>query len=185
MKDGRHRACPRRIYNTFCERPRPREILVSPRETRVVPRGCFASGAEMPPRSGRRCGRSTPRYCRKPLLKRPPCRRVASAGRGASKVVICGSGSGTWSSCATILIFFSISGSRRFGGADSRGRSFCRNVGAGADRAAALFCFLKTLSEVRMLTTFYIAKSDHRRVSSISLKRSSARASVDSGACFR
>ena len=32
------------------------------------------------------------------------------------------------------------------------------------------FCFLKKLIEVRMLTTFYIAKNDHRWVTFISLK---------------
>ena len=32
------------------------------------------------------------------------------------------------------------------------------------------FCFLKNLSEVRMLTTFYLAKNDHRWVAFISLK---------------
>ena len=35
---------------------------------------------------------------------------------------------------------------------------------------AALFCFLKNLSEVRMLTTFYLAKNDHQWVSFISLE---------------
>ena len=34
----------------------------------------------------------------------------------------------------------------------------------------ALFCFLKKLSGVRKLTTFYFAKNDHRWVTFISLK---------------
>ena len=34
----------------------------------------------------------------------------------------------------------------------------------------AFFCFLKKLSEMRMLTTFYVAKNDHRRVTFICLK---------------
>ena len=37
-------------------------------------------------------------------------------------------------------------------------------------RSPAFFCFLKNLSGVRMLTTFYLAKNDHRWVIFISLK---------------
>ena len=37
-------------------------------------------------------------------------------------------------------------------------------------RARAFFCFLKILSGVRMLTTFYLAKNDHRWVTFIFLK---------------
>ena len=37
------------------------------------------------------------------------------------------------------------------------------------DLEAVHVCFLKKLSGVRMLTTFYLAKNDHRRVTFISL----------------
>ena len=40
----------------------------------------------------------------------------------------------------------------------------------GPRRVATLFCFLKKLSEVRMLTTFCLAKNDHRWVTFISFK---------------
>ena len=45
----------------------------------------------------------------------------------------------------------------------------CARARGGDLRQAGLFCFLKTLSEVRMLTTFYLAKNDHRWVTFISL----------------
>ena len=40
----------------------------------------------------------------------------------------------------------------------------------GCDRGIVLLCFLTNLSEVRMLTTFYLAKTDRRWVTFISLK---------------
>ena len=40
----------------------------------------------------------------------------------------------------------------------------------GSLRLRIVFCFLKKLSEVRKLTTFYFAKNDHRWVTFISLK---------------
>ena len=46
----------------------------------------------------------------------------------------------------------------------------CARARGGDLRQAGLFCFLKNLSEVRMLTTFYSAKNDHRWVTCIPLK---------------
>ena len=46
-------------------------------------------------------------------------------------------------------------------------------------RAPTIFCFLKILSEVRILTTFYLAKNDHRWVTFIMLAVSDSSLGVD------
>ena len=55
-----------------------------------------------------------------------------------------------------------------------KGNVFCAPCAASY---ALFFCFLKKLSEVRMLTTFYFGKDDHRWVTFISLKTINAQVS--------
>ena len=61
-----------------------------------------------------------------------------------------------------------------------RARSACvASTSQTPDCAAPDFCFLKKLSGVRKLTTFYLAKNDHRWVIFISLKTISSRPEVE------
>ena len=53
----------------------------------------------------------------------------------------------------------------------------------GSCLALVLFCFLKNLSGMRMLTTFHVAKNDHRWVTFISLKTINASRERPAAAC--